>query len=204
MPRMGQTVHPGTVCLCGPSGEFPKIKPFPREGVCVSWNLPDSPFHLSPVSRQVEYITGALALIQASSGPICTSINVPDRDPGLNGLSNPAGKAPSQAYMYTAQFSGSMGLQDPDPKDSFVAVRSANTELVACHVNVMIGQSLVPFKDEMTMFADASLQGWGAHLNSATASGVYMATTVEIVCYQLAGVGSDFAGSDRIATAGGE
>ena len=37
--------------------------------------------------------------------------------------------------------------------------------------NVMIGQSLIPFKSEMTMFTDASLEGWGAHLDSATASG---------------------------------
>ena len=37
--------------------------------------------------------------------------------------------------------------------------------------NVMVGQSLTPFSSDVTMFTDASLQGWGAHLDSATASG---------------------------------
>ena len=37
----------------------------------------------------------------------------------------------------------------------------------------MSGQSLVPFNGDMTMFTDDSLEGWGAHLNSATASGVW-------------------------------
>ena len=32
----------------------------------------------------------------------------------------------------------------------------------------MIGQSLILFGGEMTMFTDASLQGQGAHLDSAT------------------------------------
>ena len=40
-------------------------------------------------------------------------------------------------------------------------------------MNIMIGQSLVPFKGEITMLTDASLEGWGAHLNSATASSIW-------------------------------
>ena len=37
--------------------------------------------------------------------------------------------------------------------------------------NVMVGQTLVPFTGDLTIFTDASLEGWGAHTDSTTASG---------------------------------
>ena len=40
--------------------------------------------------------------------------------------------------------------------------------------NVMIGQSLVPFMSDMTILTDASLEGWEAHSDSATASGRWL------------------------------
>ena len=36
---------------------------------------------------------------------------------------------------------------------------------------MVVGQSLVPFMSDLTIFPDASLEGWGAHSDSATASG---------------------------------
>ena len=39
--------------------------------------------------------------------------------------------------------------------------------------NVMTGQSLTPFKPEVNIFTDASLHGWGAHMGSENASGIW-------------------------------
>ena len=39
--------------------------------------------------------------------------------------------------------------------------------------NVMCGQTLRPFKSQAVIFTDASKQGWGAHLGSMLASGVW-------------------------------
>ena len=39
--------------------------------------------------------------------------------------------------------------------------------------NVMTGQDLRPFREEVIVFTDASLHGWGAHIGSSTASGIW-------------------------------
>ena len=39
--------------------------------------------------------------------------------------------------------------------------------------NVMLGQTLYPFKEQVVIFTDASLHGWGAHLGSESASGIW-------------------------------
>ena len=39
--------------------------------------------------------------------------------------------------------------------------------------HVMVGQTLRPFKSQLVIFTDASKQGWGAHVGSTMASGVW-------------------------------
>ena len=119
-PVKGYTVPPGTLFFSMPSGKFSEVKPDSHEGVRVPRDIfPDSPFHLSPVNGPVEEIyTCALAHFQASSGPVGMSMDAPDRDSNIYGLSGPTSKATSQAYP--TQLSGSLGLQEavPRPKGS--------------------------------------------------------------------------------------
>ena len=72
------------MCLPRPIGEFSEIEPGSHQGVRVSQNiLPKDPLHLSPIDGQVKEITGALAHLKASSGPVGTSMEAYHRDPEL-------------------------------------------------------------------------------------------------------------------------
>ena len=43
--------------------------------------------------------------------------------------------------------------------------------LWSCQSNILVGQTLVPFTSDLTIFSDASFEGWGAHTDSITTSG---------------------------------
>ena len=60
----------------------------------------------------------------------------------------------------------------------------------ACPSNMMLGQTLTPFKTEVSVFTDVSKEGLGACMNELMASGMCMASIMEVVPHKLARVGA--------------
>ena len=168
----GHDIHAGSVCSSGPDCEHCEIEPDTNAGVCILGNLlSDSVLHLSPIDGQMEAIIDALVSCQECELSLCKAVDEACRHTDIDGLSGTLGRLhqrPMQLRFHNHWDQRKLSL-------SHLIPLVPNDWLVlnwwSCRSNVMVGQSLRSFTSNLTIFADASLEGWGAHSDAATASG---------------------------------